>query len=431
VVQRGKPKRRLPKPGELAEVLRPRPFVRDPVDRRLARAHTVGDLRRIGRRRTPRAVFDYVDGAAESEESLRRAREAFGRVEFRPHVLRGAADTDLGVTVLGARIPLPFAFAPAGFTGMIHHEGERAVARVAERNGIPYTLSTMGNTSVADLAAAAPQARRWFQLYVMRDRGKSDELMRAAWQAGYDTLLVTVDTPVAGARLRDRRSGLTLPPTLTLRTFADGATHLSWWFNLLTTGPLEFAAVGKWRGTKAELVNMLFDPGLSLGDLERIRAGWPGKLVVKGVLNADDARDVVKAGADAVLLSSHGGRQLDRAPVPLELLPASLDAVNGAAEIWLDTGILGGGDIVAALAMGADLCLVGRAYLYGLMAGGERGVQRAVDILRDDIARTMHFLGVRSVADLKPSHAVLRRPGEGLRSGGSHQCGLHQCGFHQ
>jgi L-lactate dehydrogenase (cytochrome) len=382
--------------------------VRNPVDRRLSRAHTIDDLRRIGRRRTPRAVFDYVDGAAESEASLRRAREAFQRIEFRPNALRGVADVDLGVTVLGERVALPFAFAPTGFTGMIHHEGERAVAQVAGRNGIPYTLSTMGNTSIEDVAAAAPGARKWFQLYVMRDRGKSAELMRAAWQAGYGTLILTVDTPVAGARLRDRRSGLTLPPTLSPRTFADGATHPAWWFNLLTTGPLEFAAVGKWRGTKAELVNMLFDPGLCLGDLERIRDGWPGKLVVKGILNPGDARDVVKAGAHAVVLSSHGGRQLDRAPVPLELLRASLDAVAGDAEVWLDTGILSGGDVVAAMAMGADLCLIGRAYLYGLMAGGQRGVQRAVDILREDIVRTMQFLGVRSFADLKPSHACFR-----------------------
>jgi L-lactate dehydrogenase (cytochrome) len=323
--------RRIPRPGELAEVLGPRPFVRNPVDRRLSRAHTIDDLRRIGRRRTPRAVFDYVDGAAESEASLRRAREAFQRVEFHPNTLQGAADVDLGVTVLGERIALPFAFAPTGFTGMIHHEGESAVVQVAERNGIPYTLSTMGNTSIGDIAAASPGARKWFQLYVMRDRGKSAELMRAAWQAGYDALMLTVDTPVAGARLRDRRHGLTLPPTLSPR-----------------------------------------------------------------------------AGADAVVLSSHGGRQLDRAPVPLELLQASLDAVTGDAEVWLDTGILSGGDIVAAMAMGADLCLVGRAYLYGLMAGGQRGVQRAVDILRGDIVRTMQFLGVRSFSGLKPGHADFR-----------------------
>jgi L-lactate dehydrogenase (cytochrome) len=229
-----------------------------------------------------------------------------------------------------------------------------------------------------------------------------------AWRAGYDTLMLTVDTPVAGARLRDRRHGLTLTPTLSLRTFVDGGVHPAWWFNLLTTGPLEFAAVGNWRGTKAELVNMLFDPSLCLSDLERIRDGWPGKLVVKGILNPDDARDVVKAGAEAVVLSSHGGRQLDRAPVPLELLRASLEAVAGDAEVWLDTGILSGGDIVAGMAVGADLCLVGRAYLYGLMAGGQRGVQRAVDILRGDIVRTMQFLGVHSFAGLKPSHADFR-----------------------
>jgi L-lactate dehydrogenase (cytochrome) len=401
-------KRRIARPGELAEILRPQPFVRNPTERRLARAYTVGDLRQIGRRRTPRAIFDYVDGAAESEESLRRAREAFQRVEFHPNVLRDAAEVDLGVTVLGERVGLPFAFAPTGFTGMIHHEGERAVAAVAERNGIPYTLSTMGSTSIEDVAAAAPGARKWFQLYMMRDRGKSAELMRTAWQAGYDTLMLTVDTPVAGSRLRDRRHGLTVPPTLSLRTFADGAMHPSWWFNLLTTGPLEFAAIGKWRGTKAELVTMMFDPGLGLGDLERVRDGWPGKLVVKGILDPGDARDVMKAGAQAVVLSSHGGRQLDRAPAPLELLRSSLDAVGGDAEVWLDSGIFSGGDIVAAMAMGADLCLVGRAYLYGLMAGGQRGVQRAVDILRTDIVRTMQFLGVRSFADLKPSHAVLR-----------------------
>jgi L-lactate dehydrogenase (cytochrome) len=204
--------RRIPRPGELAEILRPRPFVRNPVERRLSRAHTIDDLRRIGRRRTLRAVFDYVDGAAESEASLRRAREAFQRVEFHPNALRGAADVDLGVTVLGERVALPFAFAPTGFTRMIHHEGERAVAQVAGRNSIPYTLSTMGNTSIEDVAAASPGARKWFQLYVMRDRGKSAELMRAAWQSGYDTLMLTVDTPVAGARLRARHSGLTLPP---------------------------------------------------------------------------------------------------------------------------------------------------------------------------------------------------------------------------
>ncbi|WP_307832030.1 alpha-hydroxy acid oxidase [Prauserella cavernicola] len=401
-------KRRLPRPAELAQVLRPKPVVLNPTDRRLGAAHTIADLRTIARKRTPRAVFDYTDGAAELEDSLRRARQAFRGVEFHPNVLRGVSDVDTSVEVLGARSELPFALAPTGFTRMMHHEGESAVARVAERAGIPYTLSTMGTTSIEAVAQAAPGARRWFQLYVWRDHAAGADLMRRAWESGYDTLQLTVDTPVGGARMRDVRNGLTIPPALTLRTFLDGATHPAWWFNLLTTEPLQFASLSQWSGTAAELINAMFDPTLSYDDLAWVRESWPGTLVVKGIQNPADARDVVRAGADAVVLSNHGGRQLDRAPTPLELLPATLDAVAGEAEVWVDTGILSGGDVVAATAMGAGLCLVGRAYLYGLMAGGERGVQRAVDILRAEIVRTLQLLGVRTIGALTPSHATLR-----------------------
>jgi len=291
---------------------------------------------------------------------------------------------------------------------MMQHEGERAVARVAQREQIPFSLSTMGTTSIEDVAKAAPDARKWFQLYVWRDHGAGEDLMARAHESGFDTLLLTVDTPVAGARLRDVRNGLTIPPSLTLRTFVDGAVHPSWWFNLLTTEPLRFASLTSFSGSPADLLNKLFDPTLGFDDLAWVRQTWPGKLVVKGIQHPDDARDVVKYGADAVVLSNHGGRQLDRAPVPLELLPSTLDNLGGAAEVWLDTGILSGADIVAALARGANACLVGRAFLYGLMAGGERGVQRCVDILRTDIARTMQLLGVRTLADLRPTHATLR-----------------------
>ncbi|GLY66102.1 alpha-hydroxy acid oxidase [Amycolatopsis taiwanensis] len=400
--------RRVPRPSELREILRPKPFKLNPTERRLANAHTIADLRTIARKRTPRAAFDYTDGAAELEDSLRRARQAFRRIEFHPNVLRGVDDVDTGRQILGKRSALPFAFAPTGFTRMMQHEGERAVARVAQREDIPFALSTMGTTSIEDVAEAAPQARKWFQLYVWRDHAAGLDLMQRADAAGYDTLLLTVDTPVAGARLRDVRNGLTIPPTLTLRTVLDGATHPHWWFNLLTTEPLQFASLQSFGGTVADLINKLFDPTLSFDDLAWVRENWPGKLVVKGIQNADDARDVVKHGADAVVLSNHGGRQLDRAPTPLELLPSTLDSVNGDAEVWLDTGILSGGDIVAALARGADACLIGRAYLYGLMAGGERGVQRCVDILRAEIVRTMQLLGVRTLDDLRPSHATLR-----------------------
>jgi L-lactate dehydrogenase (cytochrome) len=401
-------KRRLPRPEELAQILRPKPLILNPTDRRLANAHTIADLRTIARRRSPRAVFDYTDGAAELEDSLRRARQAYRRVEFHPNVLRGVSDVDTSTEILGKRSALPFAFAPTGFTRMMNHEGERAVARVAQDAGIPYALSTMGTTSIEDVAEVAPEARRWFQLYVWRDRAAGTDLMRRAAEAGYDTLLLTVDTPVAGARMRDVRNGLTIPPALTLRTFLDGAIHPAWWMNLLTTEPLTFASLSSWGGTVAELINEMFDPTLNYDTLAWVRETWQGKLVVKGIQNADDARDVVKAGADAVLLSNHGGRQLDRAPTPLELLPSVLDQVQGAAEVWVDTGILSGGDIVAALARGADACLVGRAYLYGLMAGGERGVRRSVEILRAEIVRTMQLLGVRTLADLTPAHATVR-----------------------
>ncbi|MEV4602539.1 alpha-hydroxy acid oxidase [Amycolatopsis sp. NPDC049253] len=400
--------RRLPRPSELKQILRPKPIVLNPTERRLSNAHTISDLRMIGRKRTPRAAFDYTDGAAELEDSLLRARQAYRRVEFHPNVLRGVSDVDTTRTVLGKTSALPFGFAPTGFTRMMQHEGESAVGRVAQRNGIPMALSTMATTSIEDLAAAAPEARKWFQLYVWRDHGAGEDLMNRAWENGYDTLLLTVDTPVAGARMRDVRNGLTIPPALTLKTFADGAMHPAWWFNLLTTEPLNFASLNHFDGTVAELLAQLFDPTLDFDDLDWVRRTWPGKLVVKGVQNVADARDVVKHGADGVVLSNHGGRQLDRAPTPLELLPAVLDEIQGTAEVWVDTGILSGGDIVAAIARGADFVLVGRAFLYGLMAGGERGVQRCVDILRTEMIRTMQLLGVRRVEDLRPSHVTLR-----------------------
>ncbi len=400
--------RRLPHWSELRPLLRPQPLQFDAVTRRLSRAHTIADLRVIARRRTPRAVFDYVDGAAEQELSLQRARQAFQRVEFIPSVLRDVSSVDASTTILGQRSELPLVFAPTGFTRMLHHEGESAVARVAECVGIPYALSTMGTTSLETLAAVAPKAHLWFQLYLWRDRTASRELIGRAASAGYTALVLTVDTPVAGARLRDVRNGLTIPPALTLRTFANAALHPAWWFNLLTTEPLRFASLSSWKGTVAELANHLFDPAVTFDDLAWLRGEWHGPLIVKGIQNVDDARAAVDRGADALVVSNHGGRQLDRAPVPLEQLPFIVDAVADRAEVYLDTGILSGADIVAAIALGARACLVGRAYLYGLMAGGQRGVQRAADILRQEILRTMQLLGVNAVPELTRDHVRLR-----------------------
>ena len=399
--------RRLPRSAELRELLKPRRLPLSPIERRLARALTIPDLRAIARRRTPRAVFDYTDGAAEGELSLLRARQAFADVEFQPDVLRDVANVDLGVELLGRRSELPFAFAPTGFTRMMGHEGERAVVRVADRAGIPFGLSTMGTTSIEEVAAAAPRARKWFQLYVWKDRAAGKDLVLRAAEQGYEAVILTVDTPVAGARLRDVRNGLTIPPALTLRTFVDGAMHPAWWFNLLTTEPLAFASLRHWGGTVAELIDDIFDPTLSLEHLTWLRELWEGPLLIKGVQNVDDARMVVEHGANGVILSNHGGRQLDRAAPPLGVLPKVVDAIGDRAEVYLDTGILNGGDIVAAMAHGATGTLVGRAYLYGLMAGGERGVQRAVDILTAEITRTMRLLGVRSFAELTPGHVKL------------------------
>ena len=400
--------RHLPRWSELRPLLRPRPLELDPTTRRLTRALTIADLRAVARRRTPRAVFDYTDGAAEAEISLRRATEAFRRVEFQPRVLRNVDRVDTTTTILGRPAALPLAFAPTGFTRMMHHEGERAVVQVADRAGIPYALSTMGTTSIEDVAAAAPGARKWFQLYVWRDRGAGKDLVQRAQAAGYEALLLTADVPVAGARLRDVRNGLTVPPSLTLRTFVDGALHPSWWFNLLTTEPLTFASLTSWEGTVAELINKMFDPTVTMRDLSWLREIWSGPLIVKGIQHPDDARAVVDLGADAVVVSNHGGRQLDRAVTPLEALPGVLDAVGDRAEVLLDGGVRSGADVAAAVALGARACLVGRAYLYGLMAGGERGVARAVEILSLELVRTMQLLGVDSVAHLGPEQVRLR-----------------------
>jgi L-lactate dehydrogenase (cytochrome) len=401
-------KRQLPRWSELRPLLRVEPPKVNPTQRRLSRAHTISDLRSIARRRTPRAVFDYTDGAAEGETSLRRAREAFSNVEFRPAVLRDVSKVDTSRSIFGRPSELPFVLAPTGFTRMMNHEGESAVVRVAQRAGIPYGLSTMGTTSIEDTAAAGPEARKWFQLYVWRDRAAGLDLVQRAEAAGFEALMLTVDTPVAGARMRDVRNGLTIPPSLTLKTIVDGATHPAWWFNLFTTEPLSFASFKHWHGTVAELINEMFDPTLSFADVEWLRGVWKGPLIIKGIQNTADARQVIELGADAVVLSNHGGRQLDRAPTMLELVPEVRDAVGDKAQILLDTGILSGADIIAAIARGADACMVGRAYLYGLMAGGERGVQRSVDILRTEITRTMQLLGVTSLDKLDSSYVALR-----------------------
>jgi L-lactate dehydrogenase (cytochrome)/glycolate oxidase len=405
-------RRRVPRPHDLAPLLKFKKPVLSPRTRRLEKALTIEELRRVARRRTPRAAFDYTDGAADGEVSLARARQAFADVEFHPAILRDVSEVDTSREVLGQRSALPFGIAPTGFTRMMQTEGEIAGVTAAEAAGIPFSLSTMGTTSIEDVAAAAPAARRWFQLYMWKDRDRSTALVERAAKAGFDTLLVTVDVPVAGARLRDVRNGMTIPPTLTPRVVADAIPRPAWWFNFLTTEPLAFASLDAWSGTVAELLDSMFDPTVTYEDLAWIRDQWPGKVSVKGVQTVDDALRLADAGADAIVLSNHGGRQLDRAPVPFHLLPEVVQALKARGselEVHLDTGIMSGQDIVAAVAHGARFTLVGRAYLYGLMAGGRPGVDRTIEILRGQIERTMRLLGVRSLDELEPGHVRAMR----------------------
>ena len=404
-------RRRMPKAGELAPLIRFRRPDLDRTRRRLAAASTVADLRRIARRRTPRAAFDYTDGAAEDEISLARARQAFRDIEFHPSILCDVSTVNTGWQVLGAPVAFPFAVAPTGFTRLMHTAGELAGVRAAAAAGIPFSLSTLGTASIEEVAAAAPAGRNWFQLYMWRDRDRSMALLRRAADAGFDTLLVTVDCPVAGARLRDVRNGMTIPPALTLRTALDAITRPHWWFDLLTTEPLSFASLDRWPGTVSEYIDATFDPTVTFDDLAWVTSQWPGKVVVKGVQTLSDARAAVDLGVDGIVLSNHGGRQLDRAPVPFRLLPTVARELGADTEILLDTGIMSGADIVAAIALGARCTLIGRAYLYGLMAGGQAGVSRAIEILSEQLTRTMRLLGVTCLEELSPRHVTqLSRP---------------------
>ena len=398
--------RQLPNVRELTELMRFKTPTLNATDRRLEKALTIADLRAIAKRRTPKAPFDYTEGAAEGELSLARARQAFQDIEFHPSILRNVPVVDTSREVLGGPSALPFGIAPTGFTRLMQTEGEEAGAGAAGAAGIPFTLSTLGTTSIEGVKAANPHGRNWFQLYVMRNREISYELARRAASAGFDTLFFTVDTPVAGARLRDKRNGFSIPPQLTPGTIINAIPRPAWWINFLTTPKLEFASLSSTGGTVGELLDSAMDPTISLEDLDIIREIWPGKIMVKGVQTVEDARILAGKGVDGVVLSNHGGRQLDRAPIPFHLLPHVVREVGSDMEVHLDTGIMSGADIVASIALGARFTLIGRAYLYGLMAGGRRGVDKTIDILRTEIVRTMKLLEVATLDELGPQHVT-------------------------
>ncbi|ANF33013.1 alpha-hydroxy-acid oxidizing enzyme [Leifsonia xyli] len=398
--------RQFPKPAELLELMQFKKPELNLKKRRLESALTIEDLARIAKRRTPKAAFDYTEGAAEGELSLTRARQAFQDVEFHPSILHDVSTVDTSCEIWGGPSALPFGIAPTGFTRLMQTEGETAGAGAAGAAGIPFTLSTLGTTSIEGVKAANPHGRNWFQLYVMRQKEISYGLVERAAAAGFDTLFFTVDTPVAGARLRDKRNGFSIPPQLTLGTIVNAIPRPWWWYDFLTTPKLEFASLSATGGTVGDLLNAAMDPSIDYDDLAEIRALWPGKLVIKGVQNLDDAKKLTDLGVDGIVLSNHGGRQLDRAPIPFHLLPEVAREVGHHTEIAIDTGIMNGADIVAAYALGAKFTLIGRAYLYGLMAGGREGVDRTIQILTDQIIRTMKLLQVRTLAELGPQHVT-------------------------
>jgi L-lactate dehydrogenase (cytochrome) len=397
--------RQFPKPAEVMEFLK----IKLPEfgkDARLKKAYTIYDLRTIAKRRTPAAAFDYTDGAADQELSMQRARQAFEDIEFHPDILKPAANVDTTTEILGGTSAMPFGIAPTGFTRLMQTEGETAGAGAAGAAGIPFTLSTLGTTSIENVKKANPDGRNWFQLYVMRDREISYGLVERAAKAGFDTLMFTVDAPIGGNRMRDTRNGFSIPPQLSVKTIVDAIPRPWWWWDFLTTPKLEFASLSSTGGTVGELLSSAMDPTISDDDLSIIRDMWPGKLIVKGVQNVPDAVRLIDKGVDGIVLSNHGGRQLDRAPVPFRLLPEVVREVGSDANIMLDTGIMHGADIVASMALGAKFTLVGRAYLYGLMAGGREGVDRMIEILGSQIRRTMALLGVSTIEELEPRHVT-------------------------
>jgi L-lactate dehydrogenase (cytochrome) len=394
----------------LRSVIRIGPVETDPVRRRLARAASVEDLRRIARRRLPGGVFDYIDGGAEDERTLAANQAAFANVTFRPRVLRAVAKVDTATTLLGRPLAFPLILAPTGFTRIVDPDGELAVARAGERAGLPYTLSTLGTRSIEEVRAVSA-GRLWFQVYAWRDRGLVKEMIDRAAAARYEALVVTVDTPMLGRRERDVRRGFTLPPTIGPATFVDGALHPGWTWAFVRSEPIRFAnVVGRQVGdgaspvTLSDYINTQFDPGLSWDDIAWIRSVWDGPIGLKGVQTVEDASLAADSGVELIILSNHGGRQLDGAPAIFDLVAPVADAVGGRAEIICDGGIRRGSDIVKALAAGANATMAGRAYLYALGAGGEAGVDRLLDWFRADLVRTMTLVGAATVAELDRAH---------------------------
>jgi len=380
----------------------------NPYKGKLKRAQNIQDLAIIAKKRTPKVVFDYVEGGAVDEIAYSRTRDAFSRIEFNSKVLRDVSKIDTTEKVLGKIVEIPICFAPTGYTRLMHHVGEPAVANVAANKNLIYALSTMGTTSPAELAAAVPNSRRWFQLYIMKNRSDSLAVIKQARDSGFETLVLTVDTPVVGLRYRDDRNGLTVPPKIRINTVFAIARKPIWWLNLFTTGKLEFAAFRGWDKALSHLAAAIFDPSTTFKDITWLRSVWKGPIVVKGIQSVEDAKAVAKLGVQGIILSNHGGRQFDRGPVPLEILPDVVKAVGNKVEVYIDGGVMSGLDALGAIALGAKAVFIGRAYLYGAMANGEAGVDRVIEIMRREFENGMALTGSTNISEVRKTGARIR-----------------------
>ena len=385
---------------------------KDPfADRKLKKVVNLAEMRLLSKKRVPKAVFDYVDGGANDELAFIRSQEVYSRVEFKARVLRDVSKIDLTANIVGQKSALPIIFAPTGYTRMMHYQGEIMVAKVCEENNLVYNLSTMGTTSSKEIGDQVPNVRRWFQLYLWRDRSQSLKFIEEAQAAGFEGLMLTVDTAVGGIKWRDMRNGLTVPPKIGLKTFFDMALKPKWWANLLTTAPLEFATFRNFNKPLSEIAAKVFDPAVTFEDVKWLRSVWKGKLIIKGIQTVSDAVELKNIGVDAIVLSNHGGRQLDRSVVPLELLPQVRSAIGpkgNGPQIFIDGAIMSGADVLAAIALGADAVLIGRAYLYGAMAAGKKGVEKVVEMLRFEMETAMKLLGAKDLSELNPDFVNIR-----------------------
>lgn len=379
----------------------------------MAVINSIGDLRELARRRVPRAIFDYADRGSYDEITLRRNRADLDALELRQRVMIDLSQLSVATTVLGEPWSLPVAIAPTGLTGLFHGNGEIHGARAAQQVGVPFTLSTMSICSIEDVAAAVTKPF-WFQLYLMKDRGFNEELIARAVAAKCSALMLTLDLTVMGVRRRDAKNGLSIPPRLTLRNALDIASKPAWAMGVLfgkrrTFGNL-VARMPDTGGllTLSQWIATQFDPSITWADLEWVRARWPGKLIVKGVLDAEDARLAAEHGVDALVVSNHGGRQLDSASSTISVLPEVVAAVDGRCEVLFDGGIQSGQDVLKALALGARGCLIGKAFLYALAARGEAGVLLALEILRKELEVSMALSGCTDVRKVDAS--ILRSP---------------------